>query len=107
MADESWIPPDPPSRTLSPQTVIAAVPRNPWPAAIQNILALAAVVTLTLSDKINGNTASVMILAIIGVIALPAVMTKGKTGLGSVGIFALVAKPAITLAIALLPRTVS
>lgn len=69
---------------------------NSWSTALQNISAL--FVTGYLADKgiIQGNMASVMILAILGVVAIPAF--KGKP---PVSIFVFLGYPAIRIALAL------
>ena len=75
---------------------------TPW-AALQNISALAATVALALSDKITGEAALVAVLAVTGVIALPA-LRKGGGTTGTLGVFALAA-PAWRLAVILLSST--
>lgn len=67
------------SRGTVPRTVTQLPSSNPWAPAAQNICALAAIVSLALADKINGEVASGMILAVTGVIALPA-LRKGGAG---------------------------
>lgn len=69
---------------------------NQWSTAIQNVCAL--LVTGYLADRniIPGNMASVMILAILGVVAIPAL--KGKP---PVSILVLAGYPAIRLVLAL------
>ena len=63
-------------------------PTHPWAAAVQNLAALAAIVALSLTDKISGEVASGMILAVTGVIALPALRKNGGD-IGTVGVLAL------------------
>lgn len=67
-----------------------------WSTAIQNVSAL--IVTGYLADKgiIQGNMASVMILAILGVVAIPAF--KGKP---PVSIFLVMGGPVLRIAMAL------
>lgn len=70
---------------------------SPWAVAAQNIFAL--LVTGFLADRqiIPGTAAEVMILAILGVIAIPAF--KGRP---PVGVFVLMGYPAVRLMLTLL-----
>lgn len=76
---------------MSATPVVEAKKTESWSAAIQNLGALAAVVSLTLADKISGEVASGMILAITGVIALPALRRSGSAGAGAIGTIGVVA----------------
>lgn len=77
-----------------------------WPAAVQNLTALLCTTYLAKIEVISGNAASMMILGILGVIAIPALKApKSGTGTslppggtGTVGVFALLALPAIRAA---------
>jgi hypothetical protein len=72
------------------------MPTNQWATALQNVFAL--LVTGYLADKniIQGNVASVMIMAILGVVAIPAFKSKPP-----LGIFVVLGAPAVRLAMAL------
>lgn len=65
--------------------IIAARRAESWSAALQNLGALTAVTWLTLADKLSGDVAAGMILAVVGVITLPA-LRRNPSSAGSVGI---------------------